>query len=225
MKHQILFGFLAFTSVITGGFCIGTFIAFGSDMDRTIFYQFSHESSEPLWMAYFRPAGIAVLKGLPVRIWTKTSHTHYVSIAPWWPFLVCAAYPLLVVIRKAFRGGRREGRGECLTCGYSLTGNTSGVCPECGTRIRPGLARFLIELGLRRTTVVLSASIGTALVSYYAICVAVWLSTANRCGPWYQPLGFAPAWRVVLLTALPLATAIVLWRWRTKHRMVSDGPR
>ena len=24
---------------------------------------------------------------------------------------------------------------RCLGCGYNLTGNTSGVCPECGTRI------------------------------------------------------------------------------------------
>ena len=23
----------------------------------------------------------------------------------------------------------------CLTCGYNLTGNVSGVCPECGTPI------------------------------------------------------------------------------------------
>jgi len=25
--------------------------------------------------------------------------------------------------------------GECMKCGYSLTGNTSGVCPKCGTEI------------------------------------------------------------------------------------------
>jgi len=25
---------------------------------------------------------------------------------------------------------------ECRTCGYDLTGNISGVCPECGTSIR-----------------------------------------------------------------------------------------
>jgi hypothetical protein len=25
--------------------------------------------------------------------------------------------------------------GHCRHCGYSLTGNTSGVCPECGTRV------------------------------------------------------------------------------------------
>ena len=26
----------------------------------------------------------------------------------------------------------RNARGLCLACGYDLTGNTSGVCPECG---------------------------------------------------------------------------------------------
>ena len=25
--------------------------------------------------------------------------------------------------------------GHCQTCGYDLTGNTSGVCPECGTKV------------------------------------------------------------------------------------------
>jgi rubrerythrin len=31
---------------------------------------------------------------------------------------------------------RRErlARGQCGRCGYDLTGNVSGVCPECGTR-------------------------------------------------------------------------------------------
>jgi hypothetical protein len=26
--------------------------------------------------------------------------------------------------------------GHCARCGYCLTGNASGVCPECGTRIK-----------------------------------------------------------------------------------------
>jgi hypothetical protein len=29
----------------------------------------------------------------------------------------------------------RLGTGRCLFCGYDLTGNVSGVCPECG-RVR-----------------------------------------------------------------------------------------
>jgi hypothetical protein len=28
---------------------------------------------------------------------------------------------------------RRARTGCCLTCGYRLTGNVSGICPECGT--------------------------------------------------------------------------------------------
>ena len=30
---------------------------------------------------------------------------------------------------------KRWKRGRCVTCGYDLTGNVSGVCPECGTAI------------------------------------------------------------------------------------------
>ena len=29
---------------------------------------------------------------------------------------------------------RRRAMGLCVQCGYDLTGNVSGVCPECGTR-------------------------------------------------------------------------------------------
>ncbi|GJM25902.1 MAG: hypothetical protein DHS20C16_23170 [Phycisphaerae bacterium] len=25
--------------------------------------------------------------------------------------------------------------GQCLNCGYNLTGNASGTCPECGTPV------------------------------------------------------------------------------------------
>lgn len=29
----------------------------------------------------------------------------------------------------------RRWRGRCLACGYSLRGNVSGVCPECGAGV------------------------------------------------------------------------------------------
>jgi len=32
---------------------------------------------------------------------------------------------------------RRRLHGLCLTCNYNLTGNVSGVCPECGTAVPP----------------------------------------------------------------------------------------
>ena len=30
----------------------------------------------------------------------------------------------------------RRAKGQCARCGYDLTGNVSGVCPECGTNRR-----------------------------------------------------------------------------------------
>ena len=38
-------------------------------------------------------------------------------------------------LRRRHLQCQRDLRGECLVCGYSLTGNTSGVCPECGTPV------------------------------------------------------------------------------------------
>src|SRR5215472_12786227 len=35
---------------------------------------------------------------------------------------------------RLLRAGRLS-RGECWWCGYNLTGNTSGICPECGTTV------------------------------------------------------------------------------------------
>jgi hypothetical protein len=55
---------------------------------------------------------------------------------PLWPLAVLLlAYPTLAFIRGPLRRWRRRKRGLCIHCGYDLTGNTSGVCPECGERM------------------------------------------------------------------------------------------
>ncbi len=58
------------------------------------------------------------------------------------PIIVFAAYPALVLtthlvsrIRRSILRRRRLRMNHCLECGYDLTGNVSGVCPECGERI------------------------------------------------------------------------------------------
>ncbi len=43
-----------------------------------------------------------------------------------------AAYPAVTFIRGPLRRRHRRKRGLCAGCGYDLTGNVSGVCPECG---------------------------------------------------------------------------------------------
>ncbi len=50
--------------------------------------------------------------------------------------LLLATYPAIAFIRDPLRRYRRRRRGLCITCGYNLTGNVSGVCPECGGAVQ-----------------------------------------------------------------------------------------
>lgn len=56
----------------------------------------------------------------------------YVTFPLWFPFFLFAAYPTFVFIRGPLRRRARRKRNECILCGYNLTCNVSGVCPECG---------------------------------------------------------------------------------------------
>lgn len=51
--------------------------------------------------------------------------------------IVLAVYPTLVGYRR-YRQHRRRRGGLCLQCGYNLTGNTSGICPECSSAQQSG---------------------------------------------------------------------------------------
>lgn len=42
--------------------------------------------------------------------------------------------PLLLGFVATRRRCLRRRRGICVECGYDLTGNVSGICPECGAR-------------------------------------------------------------------------------------------
>ena len=55
---------------------------------------------------------------------------------PCWMLLnLCIAYPGLVLVRNTITRRRRNRPGLCVSCGYNLTGNVSGICPECGSAI------------------------------------------------------------------------------------------
>ena len=45
-------------------------------------------------------------------------------------------FPVFKAFYRSRIRARRRARGECLRCGYDLRGNISGVCPECGGRVR-----------------------------------------------------------------------------------------
>jgi len=56
-------------------------------------------------------------------------------ISLWVLATLLAAYPAVALARGPLRRHRRRRKGLCLKCGYNLTGNVSGVCPECGHEI------------------------------------------------------------------------------------------
>ncbi len=56
---------------------------------------------------------------------------------PLW--LVCGLLGCLVV-PLWWRDRRRIPPGHCPRCGYDLTGNVSGRCPECGAAVPAGAA-------------------------------------------------------------------------------------
>jgi hypothetical protein len=55
------------------------------------------------------------------------------AVFPWWS---AVALFLLLPAFAAVRWWRRlPSAGRCAKCAYDLTGNVSGVCPECGRKI------------------------------------------------------------------------------------------
>jgi hypothetical protein len=69
-----------------------------------------------------------------VRFGTPTQRAGHIysstaAVSLWLLFILCALLPL-ANWRRAYQIHRRKTKRLCLHCGYSLTGNTSGVCPE-----------------------------------------------------------------------------------------------
>ncbi len=58
------------------------------------------------------------------------------TLGLWILAILFSGYPVLSLICGPRRRHMRRRKGLCAGCGYSLTGNVSGVCPECGNRVR-----------------------------------------------------------------------------------------
>ena len=84
----------------------------------------------PTWVVHLRPGRIEVEH---TTMSEPAYQTTYTTLPPVWPLaLLFAAYPIITFIHGPLRRWRRRRRDLCLKCGYDLTGNVSGVCPECG---------------------------------------------------------------------------------------------
>jgi hypothetical protein len=63
-----------------------------------------------------------------------------VGLPCWYPLVATAILPACWIrwFRRRRRSIARFRKRQCLECGYDLTGNVSGVCPECGTGVPEG---------------------------------------------------------------------------------------
>ena len=64
---------------------------------------------------------------------TRNPETLEIDVPDWSLILLFASPAVVWVISRRRRTRKTD---CCVHCGYSLTGNTSGVCPECGTACR-----------------------------------------------------------------------------------------
>jgi hypothetical protein len=49
--------------------------------------------------------------------------------------VILLTYPCIFFVKKYLYQYLRNKKGLCIKCGYNLTGNVSGICPECGEKI------------------------------------------------------------------------------------------
>jgi len=75
------------------------------------------------------------------RVWgaSEVRPLAFVIDSSFWAGL---SYCVIVVpqrMRARTREFERRRRGLCVRCGYNLEGNTSGDCPECGTKFELGV--------------------------------------------------------------------------------------
>lgn len=98
--------------------------------DGRLYCTLWHDNS-PLKMGQLTAISSLIARLETVSRWSPSIVSGVAIVPLWIPFL-------FVAIPTAFLfwlDRRRIPLGHCQRCRYDLTGNTSGVCPECGTAI------------------------------------------------------------------------------------------
>jgi hypothetical protein len=88
----------------------------------------------PLWRSYLSPLCLEVFG---VNLGSRpppTVHYHCDRVPLWLIMVLAISLAGLPMLRTAKRRHRRR-HGRCVKCGYDLTGNVSGACPECGRKL------------------------------------------------------------------------------------------
>jgi hypothetical protein len=106
--------------------------------------------------------------GPPRGIWQVGKRPLFIVFMPFWLFaVITAALPLRwLALRLRQRAQNRD--GYCASCGYNLTGNVTGICPECGATV--------YEARTRRTRRIRRARRAIAVLAFLVLAPIVGLT-------------------------------------------------
>lgn len=103
----------------------------------------AHWSYGPIWEAhkeFLNPVRNCILPTFEKEEWpiftSDGPYVNYFASLPLWIVILANGLTTWVLIKRR-RGQPSHARCKC---GYDLTGNLSGVCPECGAMVRLDLA-------------------------------------------------------------------------------------
>jgi len=85
------------------------------------------------WPQYLYPS-VTSIPSLTGSRWQKDNYTA-IRIPFWMLALLFSAAPIRLAIRTCAQYTKQRRVGFCRQCGYDLTANVSGVCPECGSSV------------------------------------------------------------------------------------------
>ena len=77
---------------------------------------------------------LSVFGDLSIRTGSNRNRWRYVVVrVPLWAMVALLfCHPAVAYFRGPFLHRLRPKRNQCTSCGYDRSGNTTGICPECG---------------------------------------------------------------------------------------------
>ncbi len=132
--HPILFTLFVLASPVILGFIIGLpgkeLKLINLDSDRKVLDLTTHKllhKQPSMWISW-----LILLAVIAFTFYYNNLTWVWIALMTGYSFtyLYCAKYR--TVFLQLLKSESR-----CVHCGYNLTGNTSGTCPECGSEIKP----------------------------------------------------------------------------------------